>query len=173
MAGGSTVAGGPGDTGALPTEAEGNYIANAGEIVSTNGMTYVAFDSNISSFVKADGTLARTEWIPTNNGWYHANESGALDAGWKNIDNKWYYFDTSATNSKYVMKTGFIVDTYAGSSNLYYLTNNGDMVTGYQLINGNLYYFNTTNSATSPIGAMAVNRVTPDGRMADATGIVR
>ena len=137
-------------------------------MTSKTGLTKINFNENVSSFVKADGSLAKSEWIETDYGWYHANTSGALDAGWNKFGNDWFYFNESnVNNGKNLMHTGWLQNTTAAGTNTYYMAANGSMMTGYQTINGLTYYFDPIS------GSMLINTTAPDGRTIGADGVVR
>ena len=143
-------------------------------VSSRDGMVKVDFNESISSFVRGDGSLAKSEWINTNYGWYHANVSGALDTGWNKFGNDWFYFyETNVNNSKNLMHIGWLQNQTASGTNTYYMSANGSMMVGYQVINGLTYYFNVEDKIGAPLGSMLVNAVTPDGRTAGADGVVR
>ena len=138
----------------------------AGTVVSAGA------GSNMNSFVKQDGSVSHNEWVKTASGWMHSNEHGFLDKGWNQVNNKWYYFEEGATNTN-VMHTGWLSNNYGGQLNFYFMSGSGEMFTGYQVIDGKTYYFDPVGSNGRPAGSLAVNFVTPDGRVAGADGVVR
>ena len=141
-----------------------------GAVASANGSVLVVVNSDVSVFIKTDGTLSRDEWVLTNNGWYHTNPHGGVDTGWRMLGPKWYHFEDSNIASKGKMTTGWVT----GSKNTYYTSPEGEMVVGYQIINGKTYYFNANrNDPNLPMGAMLTNIKTPDGRFAGPNGEVR
>ena len=145
-----------------------NVVSVPSVLTSKSGMTKVSFNENVSAFVKADGSLAKSEWIETDYGWYHANGTGSLDTGWNKFGNDWYYFEESNTNnSKNIMRTGLIQATSNNRLNTYYMSPNGNMLVGYQVINGKTYYFDPVD------GSMVVNKTLPDGRTVGADGVVK
>ena len=70
----------------------------------------------------------------------------ADDAGWKNDDGTWYYYDDSGEMAKGWLKI---------NEKWYYFNQSGEMVTGWQLIGGDWYYLYSS-------GEMATN-TTIDG----------
>ena len=144
--------------------------AAVGVVTSNTGSILAVVNSDVSVFIKSDGSLSRDEWVLTNNGWYHTNVYGSVDTGWRMIGPKWYHFDDANTGNKGKMTVGWI----AGKENTYYTSSEGDMLVGYQVINGKTYYFNADRSdPVRPMGALLKNIMTPDGRFADANGEIR
>ena len=67
------------------------------------------------------------------------NSNVVLDkvrVGWKQLEGKWYYFDT----------LGKIVKGWIQADNWYYLDKNGVMQTGWQYINDKWYYLNSSGA---------------------------
>ena len=101
------------------------------------------------------------------NTWYYL-VNGTRTTGWYSVTpEEWYFFDNSG-----LMCAGWFND----GTEAYLLNPNhdgtyGKMMTGYQTYNGLLYYFNQSHDGT--FGAVYKNRATPDGRWADANGVVR
>lgn len=56
-------------------------------------------------------------WVKDSIGWWNT-EGNSWSVGWRNIDGKWYYFDSQG-----YMKTGWLLD----GGKWYYLNTNGDM----------------------------------------------
>ena len=65
------------------------------------------------------------------------------------------------------MRTGWLQSTYNNANKIFYMSPDGNMLTGYQVINGLTYYFNLDD------GSLAINTVTPDGRTVGSDGIVK
>ena len=59
-----------------------------------------------------------------------------VQVGWKQLEGKWYYFDT----------LGKIVKGWIQADNWYYLDKNGVMQTGWQYINDKWYYLNSSGA---------------------------
>ena len=72
-------------------------------------------------------------WVKTEMGWMY-KENGKLVTGWKQIDGKWYYFESIG-----VMQTGW----KQVSGKWYYLHTDGAMRTDWKQIGGKWYYFHT------------------------------
>lgn len=81
---------------------------------------------------------------------------------WELIGGAWYTFGADG-----YVKSGFVFDPSINGR--FYVDINSGMKTGWQKIDGNWYYFNTTADKTR--GIMYVNRVTPDGYQVNAEGI--
>ena len=75
----------------------------------------------------------RNGWVKTEIGWMY-NENGKSVTGWKLIDGKWYYFESTG-----VMQTGW----KQISGKWYYLHTDGAMRTDWKQIGGKWYYFHT------------------------------
>ena len=97
-----------------------------------------------STWYYLDPTTAamQTGWKQLGNKWYYLRSSGAMATGWYLDGSTWYYLD--AQNGD--MKTGWI---YVGNT-WYYLRSSGAMVTGWFQVNGKWYYAYSS-------GALAVN----------------
>ena len=63
------------------------------------------------TFTKADGTLARNEWICTLNGstyeWFYFNENGFMQTGWVTINGQTFYLQPVSDGTKGVMFVGW------------------------------------------------------------------
>ena len=86
--------------------------------------------------------------------------------GWANVDDKWYFMDSSG-----VMREGWLED---GSGEWYYMNpisdgTRGAMRTGWHQIDRKWYYFNTASDGAQ--GKMLKNQRTPDGYLIKADGI--
>ena len=88
--------------------------------------------------------------------YYQKNGALASYVGWKMINGKWYYFDSRSkclegwatlNGKKYYFKT-FTDTHYANHSN----GEPGEMCTGYQIIDGVLYYFNSNGACQGVCG---------------------
>lgn len=84
-------------------------------------------------------------WIQDGTGWWYRHKDGSFTSNaWEKIDDKWYWFDGA----------GYMVEKnwYQDSGKWYYLGTDGAMVTGVQIIGGNVYYFNSSGAmATEPV----------------------
>ncbi len=114
-------------------------------------------DNNGWWFKKTDGSYPKDQWFEcTWNGtdnWYHFNANGYADCGWF----------TDKDGQKY-----FLHDQHDGKF--------GFMYTGWNMISGQWYYFNTAAKAGSSTlagaskGSLVTNGMTPDGFKVDANG---
>ena len=111
-----------------------------------------SFDARIDSLMVGEPVRG---WINDNSTWYYLDPTtAAMQTGWQQLGNKWYYLRSSGS-----MATGW----YQEGSIWYYLhASNGDMKTGWFQVNGKWYY--AYNS-----GALAVN-TTVDGYSVNYNG---
>ena len=136
-------------------------------------------------------TKANAEWIKDTEDNWTWNENNEKSTGWKNIDDKWYYFDEKGimqtgwqkineiwyyfASSGY-MKTGWIV---VGDS-WYYLNESGEMKTGWVTDAGKWYYlddsgvmvkgwisYNGSWYFTDEHGVMMTGEITIEGKEYD------
>lgn len=80
---------------------------------------------------------ANASWIKESDGSWRWIENGLQSTGWKNVDGKWYYFDSQGK-----MKTGWVQD----NNRWYYLEGSGAMKTGWVLSEGSWYYLSDDGS---------------------------
>lgn len=92
-----------------------------------------AASGNKNSVLSNINKSERNGWVKTEIGWMY-NENGKPVRGWKLIDGKWYYFESTG-----VMQTGW----KQISGKWYYLHTDGAMRTGWKQIDGKWYYFHT------------------------------
>lgn len=92
-----------------------------------------AASGNKNSVLSNINKSERNGWVKTEIGWMY-NENGKPVTGWKQIDGKWYYFESTG-----VMQTGW----KQISGKWYYLHTDGAMRTGWKQIDGKWYYFHT------------------------------
>lgn len=96
-----------------------------------------------------DGTYPKSQWVELvwNDAlyWYYFNDQGYMETGWLTNGNTKYYLHPAADG------------------------NRGYMYTGWHEIDGKWYYFHVMEGG--PLGAMAVNTVTPDGFTVGADGV--
>lgn len=99
-----------------------------------------SFDARIDSLMVGEPVRG---WINDNSTWYYLDPTtAAMQTGWQQLGNKWYYLRSSGS-----MATGW----YQEGSIWYYLhASNGDMKTGWFQVNGKWYYSYSS-------GALAVN----------------
>ena len=122
-------------------------------------------------------------------GWFYFDQDGIMQYGWylDTKDNKWYYLHRTSDGMLGTLIEGWHFDNQ--DQKWYYLQyGTGQMLTGWQLIDGKWYYFNpvaptatwnyneatggwTYNGSTSrPYGSMYQNEMTPDGYWVDENG---
>ncbi len=106
------------------------YMYKGTFLKQKNGTTY---------YLRQDGKLAKGWCYYKSKRYYFDKETGALQYGWLKLKKKQYYLGTTG----YVHKNTFI--TY--EDHIYYLLNDGQKATGWQLINGYKYYFNKKGQA--------------------------
>ena len=92
-----------------------------------------AASGNKNSVLSNINKSERNGWVKTEIGWMY-NENGKPVTGWKLIDGKWYYFESTG-----VMQTGW----KQISGKWYYFHTDGAMRTGWKQIDGKWYYFHT------------------------------
>ena len=119
-------------------------INNKKYYLGTDGVMYVGLQKVKSDYyyfneAKADEGNMLTGWQNIKGGRYYFNENGIMNTGWFDDTNgKKYYLGANG-----VMRTGFQdID-----NKRYYFNeakaDEGNMLTGWQVINGNEYYFNS------------------------------
>ncbi len=101
---------------------------------------------------KSNGSYASSEWYQLEwNGmtsWYHFNNLGYAEGGWfTDTDGQRYYLSNAHDGSF------------------------GRMCTGWNQIDGQWYFFNTTGANGSSMGSLAINTTTPDGYTVNADGV--
>ena len=83
-----------------------------------------------------NGIELETGWVQSANGWQYRDENGLVKNDWKQVEDKWYRFDS----------TGYTIcnEWFKNTSNdkWYWLHPDGAMAIGWQLINNKWYYFN-------------------------------
>ncbi len=111
-------------------------------------------------------------WMQDANGWRYKKSNGSYAGGeWQLVEaggrTDWYHF-----NAQGYVEGGWLTDT---DGHRYYLYDTNDsrfgyMLTGWQQIDGQWYYFNIQSTDAAPQGALLTNTTTPDGYTVDATG---
>ena len=96
---------------------------------------YQSLGSTVQEMIDND-TVQETGWVKSINGWQYRDENGLVKNDWKQVENKWYRFDS----------TGYIIcnDWFKNPANdkWYWLHPDGVMAIGWQLINDKWYFFN-------------------------------
>ena len=117
----------------------------------------IALTISTTSLLATTSISANAEWMQNSTGWWYT-EGNSWATGWRQINNQWYYFDTTG-----YMKTGWLQDT---DGKWYYLNNDGSMMTnskinGYQLdSNGAWIETTTTTNTVPPQGTTSTNATT-------------
>lgn len=145
---------------------------------SSNGTTSTGNSSNNSNSSSSTGPSAgpgvstgTNGWVGSGNNWnYYQN--GKKVTGWlgigadaNGITEEWYLLDSNGN-----MLSGW---QYVDGNWFYFNQQHdgyfGKMLTGWQNINGSWYYLNPAHDGT--FGAMYVNRTTPDGYYVNTNGV--
>ena len=93
---------------------------------------------------------AHTGWVTSNGTHYYYDSNGAMCKGWTQINGTWYYFGPNYG----AMQTGLITV----GNQLYYFDSNGAMQTGSaRLPDGRTYTFDANGAMTAPTGWQLVN----------------
>lgn len=84
-----------------------------------------------------NGIELETGWVQSANGWQYRDDTGLVKNNWKQVEEKWYRFDSN----------GYTIcnEWFKNPSNdkWYWLHPDGVMATGWQLINDKWYFFNS------------------------------
>ena len=95
---------------------------------------YQSLGSTVQEMIDND-TPQETGWVKSIDGWQYRDENGLVKNDWKQVEDKWYHFDSS----------GYIIcnDWFKSETNnkWYWLHGDGVMATGWQLINDKWYFF--------------------------------
>ena len=135
-------------------------------------------DDEVSDLIYyVDGNAVRlggsvSGWMQDANGWRYKKSNGSYAGGeWQLVEaggrTDWYHF-----NAQGYVEGGWLTDT---DGHRYYLYDTNDsrfgyMLTGWQQIDGQWYYFNIQSTSAAPQGALLTDTTTPDGYTVDATG---
>ena len=148
-----------------------------------NGKTYLLGDSGAMYtgwkktddgnwiYYKADGVMAKDEWVMVKTQWYlfdengimrtgllerydhtyYFNDNGSMATGWKKLDGVWYYFRPAENDNG--PAGSMVKDSWVLSGNKwYYIGEDGTMVTGTKEIYSDnsrtyyVYYFNDSGA---------------------------
>ena len=103
-------------------------------------------EGGVSGFGGSSTTAGETDghWVANKDGsWtFVSNQTGAPILGWIVSQHQWYYIGA-----------------------------NGRMVTGWQKINFDTYYFAQAQAENQPLGSLYMNRLTPDGYRVASNGV--
>lgn len=122
-------------------------------------------------YQNADGSWPKNDWmLGQDNKWYHFDDEGYMETGWKKIKDKWYHMNGSGSmDSGWQMVGG----------KWYYLggANDGSMKTGWQKLDNKWYYMDSSGAMksgwfndgkgwyhTDKSGAMEVNKWLKSGQ---------
>lgn len=92
----------------------------------------------------SDGSYPTSGWLQLGDKWYWHNENGyAVQNDWALINGRYYYFGDDCA-----MLTGLQTITNGrGETNTYYLSDSGEMLTGWQRVGADWHYFGLTSGA--------------------------
>lgn len=146
-----------GSSNGTSAEAVITYPALSGSYPSSDAAGTWKHDTpGVWQFTKADGSLARNEWLRINGAWYLFGGNSSMMTNWVQVNGIWYYLDPVNGD----MKTGWQL---IGGAWYYLEPANGIMRTGWALVNGKWYYLDQS-------GRMMASGVTPDGYRVDENG---
>lgn len=125
------------EKGGSSSRSNGNYPNGTGTANVSGWIT----DETGSYFRYPGGEYAKDTWLKLSDGWYRFDKQGKMVRGWflSPGSGLWYYLDPNTG----IMKTGWLSE----GGHWYFLKpeddgTQGAMITGWQRINGELYYFN-------------------------------
>lgn len=131
-------------------------------------------------FIRDDGTMLWNMWAYINNpyaaegqpsaGWFRFDQDGIMRYGWYQDvkSGNWYYLHAVSDGMLGTMEEAWHYDVK--ENYWYYLKpGTGELLTGWQKIDGHWYYFNT--DGRQPLGALYQNEWTPDGYWVDESGV--
>ena len=76
-------------------------------------------------------------WKYIDNKWYYYDANGKMTTGWQKVNGSWYYMDSNG-----VMQTGWL----KLNGKKYYLTSSGAMATGWLHLNNNWYFLDASGA---------------------------
>ena len=140
------------------------------------------------TYTKPDGTLASDEWVGDGEDWYHVDADGTLNYDWYLEGQKtWYKLNKELGDKFGAALIGWNYETM-DDKRYFFDPSTGTMLTGWQLIDNEWYYFTKQNEAQTyfgdnrkgwlydptkpgkPYGSMYRNESTPDGYRVDEKG---
>ena len=140
------------------------------------------------TYTKDDGSLASDEWVGDGTDWYHINENSKIDYSWYLEDEKtWYKLNNEPGEKFGAAIKGWFYEPM-DDKKYYFDPGTTSMLTGWQELDGNWYYFTTRNEGQTyfgsneedwvydpkkpgkPYGSMYRNEHTPDGHFVDENG---
>lgn len=99
--------------------------------------TWVQGDHSSWMYQQDDGQYFTNGWKQIESKWYLFDSSGVMLTGWQKVNDKWYYLYPSGA-----MATGWIND----NGHWYFLDNSGAMKTGWIKSGDNWYYTDSTGA---------------------------
>ncbi len=107
-------------------------------------------DDNGRWYSYLTGGYPANEWVEIEGEMYWFNAAGYEEkaAGWRLIDDAWYYYDNNGEPYEGWLDAD---DTW------YYMDENGKMMSGWQLINNTWYYFGQSSSGAMKTGWQLIN----------------
>ena len=112
-----------------------------------------------------NSSSASAGWKYIDNKWYYYDANGKMTTGWQKVNGTWYYMD-----SKGVMQTGWL----ELNGKKYYLTSSGAMAIGWLHLNNNWYFLDASGAMLTgwqKIGGTWYYLESPSGIMASDTWI--
>lgn len=111
-----------------------NYISSSPYMSTSTTKTY------LKPFKKADGTIAKKEWISHDNNWLYAKENGSIAQNeWICDKNNWYY----AKDNGAIAQNEWVYD----KNNWYYAKENGAISQNEWVFNNNSWFYAKDNGA--------------------------
>ena len=96
---------------------------------------YQSLGSTVQEMLDND-TPQETGWLKSIDGWQYRDENGLVKNDWKQVEDKWYRFDSNG----YTIANDWFKNP--ANEKWYWLHPDGAMAIGWQLINDKWYYFN-------------------------------
>ena len=95
---------------------------------------YQSLGSTVQEMIDND-RVQEIGWVKSIDGWQYRDENGLVKNDWKQVEDKWYRFDSEGYT---ICNDWFKSDT---NNKWYWLHPDGVMATGWQLINDKWYFF--------------------------------
>ncbi len=155
---------------------DGNMLKKIGEADAKGIASYLNLSSGTSA-PPTDNTgvaghtfldhssSASAGWKYIDNKWYYYDTNGKMTTGWQKVNGSWYYMDSNG-----VMQTGWL----KLNGKKYYLTSSGAMATGWLHLNNNWYFLDASGAMLTgwqKIGSTWYYLESPSGIMASDTWI--
>ena len=175
--GGGGGGGSRGSSGTGPGSKTGTFNDYKTYLAGTEGCWERAdMDDTKWSFVLRSGSRLKNQWanIKYNDArqtcTYHFDPEGIMDYGWyMDAAGQWYYLNETLGADFGRLTMGWYWD--AKAMRWYYLNQfTGGMVTGWQKLGEDWYFFNPDGLYGRPVGSLYLNETTPDGYPVDENG---